>query len=168
MNKLSLEIREAIAMSYDFSQFEKVVEFVNNENIISPSILNLYPKVKITLAVSHDILEEIKKTPEINDNFKITNFDFFHAIPEKSLLYLIYNLFVQVKQELIVKFLENLYKSTEVYTRLLIIDKFNDEKYFNSNWASNPYNELIKNAGFTVTNLILTGTEFKIIEVLRN
>ena len=152
------ESRENVAKSYDFSQFEKIVEFVKNEDIISPFILKLYPRLKVLLAVSPDISEKTKKNKEIKNRCEITTVNFPQTIPPGSLLYLVYNFFHQINEELKIKFLENFSKSTEVYTRLLIIDKIEDEKY---------YNELLKKTGFIMTNVIRTKTEFTIIEALR-
>lgn len=160
----SLALNNTILNSYDFSQFIKIVELVEDSNsCLSFEILQANPKISALICSSDEIIEELKAklpTPEIERRCEFFNHSLFEFAPLGFQIYILKNVLLKNDSEKIAKLLKSFHKSVNLYARLIFIEelsKVNQEKLFN----------LFKANGFLKTNIIPIDSNLSIIEVLR-
>lgn len=162
-----------IKLNYDFSQFIEVVELVNEPQSLLINILKINHKLKGIFFGKAEYIENIRNS--LDDDLKkrsgfIKGDLFTSVLPAGYQVYLLKDIIGSLEETQSIKFLTGCFQATENYTRFLFIEKgkFNkiDEvsKYHK---VLERYGDIFKQAGFILTNVINSGNNTDILEVLR-
>lgn len=154
---------------YDFSQFEKVIEFTNDENtIISFEFADLYPDTKLSIYSNKNTIEKIKEKYS-NDN-RVEFLDASQGIPSGNKTFIAKFITDYCDVDSLHGFMLNLFNSTEEYARLITFEKglFIKEMKEEINIKNiNDIGYIYSEAGFVITNIIKLENELFLLEALR-
>ena len=161
---VSLDLNSTIVNSYDFSQFIKIVELVeDSKSCISFEILKNNPKINALICSSDDVITELKANipnSDIDRRCEFFNHSLFEFAPLGFQVYILKNVLLKNDSEKIVSLLNNFHRSVNLYARLIFIEEI-------SKLDQSSFFDLFKANGFLKTNIIPIDSKLSIIEVLR-
>lgn len=154
---------------YDFSQFEKVVEFTNDENtIVAFEFADLYPDTKLSLYSNKNTIEKIKE--KYPNDTRVEFLDAVQGIPSGHKTFIAKFITDYCDVDSLHAFMLNLFNSTEEYARIITFEKglFIKEMEEAINIKNiNDIGYIYSEAGFIITNIIKLEDNLFILESLR-
>lgn len=155
---------DLVSHKYDFSQFIKIVEVIENpDKILSFEILNKNPNLNSILFGSIEVINTLKEQTPQDLKYKC-NFnagDYLKFIPVGQKLYIFNQILSKHNDDTLISFFQNIHKLIPLYGRLIIIENLNSGR------SESEFEILFKKALFLKTNTIKISDELSILEVLR-
>lgn len=162
-------LNEVFLKKYDFSQFDSIVEFTNDENtIVSFDFIDLYPDTKVGIYSNEVTISKIKEKYPNND--RVYFIDSSQSIPNDKKTFIAKFITDYCDIDSLHAFMLNLFNATQEYTRLITFEKglFIKEIEEKINVKNiNDISYIYSEAGFIITNIIKLEDDFFILEVLR-
>lgn len=168
-------LNQIIAEKYDFSQFKRVIEFINQPETIVFDILKLYPGISASCFGEQSLINTLKAAvpQQIIERLEFISGDYFSLIPENFPVCILNNIIGNLDSVKRSRLLQNLYRSNKQYCRLLLIEKINLENQSDQAYkkiidgSENYLRKEFEEAGFLTTNSVHISDDIYLLEVLR-
>jgi len=185
MRSVSQAHNPAIVASYDFSQFQKIVDVGGGHGSLITTILKANHSLKGVLFDLPHVVNSIDQLDaEIGKRCEVISGDFFKEVPDGGDLYILKQIIHDWDEEASIKILKNCHKVMPEHGRILVIDAIiepgnapNITKFFDLHMlvtapggmerTKSEFRSLFKEAGFEVSKIISTPSTFFIIEGAR-
>jgi hypothetical protein len=179
-------VAPAIAASYDFSQWESVMDVGGGNGVLLAAILRAHPKLSGVLADRPHVLDRARQRGflggELQTRSTMQNCDFFSEVPSGCRAYLMKNVIHDWNDEDAHRILGNCRKATPKNGALLLIEwdlseanlpspgKFADVTMMvltgGKERTIEEYRALLGSVGFHLNEVISNGAELNVIEAL--
>jgi O-methyltransferase/methyltransferase family protein len=179
-------VAPAIAASYDFSQWDSVMDVGGGNGVLLAAILRAYPKLRGVLADRSHVLERARQRGllggELETRSTMQNCDFFNEIPSGSRAYLMKSVIHDWNDEDARRILHHCRKAMPENGAVLLIEWDLSEANLPSQGkvadvtmmvltggkerTIEEYRELLESASFRLNQVISTDAGFNVLEAL--
>jgi len=185
MKEKSAATIKACLQVYNFGQFKKIYDVGGGYGQFISAILDAFPTIEEGVVIDQpDVVEEAKKNyPELNQKCRFEVGDFFKKIPKGADAYLLKSILSDWADKEVIEILKCCHLAMKSKNRLLVVENIllppnqPDLAKLLDVWhmqitpggerTQKEYEELFDLAGFKITNIYPTATEFYIIEAIK-
>ena len=172
----------SVVESYDFSQFERIVDVGGGHGALIGGILTAYPKLRGVLADQPEVVAgaQVVRIEALANRCELRGINFFEAVPEGADAYLMRRIIHDWNDEQCLKILTNCRRAIQRSGKLLLIEMVLREsnqpdpgRFMDLNMLANlpgqerteaEFRTLLAKAGFSLTQIIPTPGATSIIE----
>ena len=172
----------SIVESYDFSQFERIVDVGGGHGALIGGILTANPKLRGVLADQPEVIAgaQIVRSGPLADRCEVRGINFFEAVPEGADAYVMRSIIHDWNDEQCLKILKNCHRAIRPNGKLLLIEtvlrepnqpdpaRFHDLNMLvmltGQERTEADFRVLLAKAGFSLTQVIPTAGMPSIIE----
>ena len=181
MNSMGIPVSQAVAATYDFSQFNTIVDVGGAEGSQISAILQSYPALKGILFDRPEVIE----TVSVNENIQPIGGNFFESVPPGGDAYLLRWVIHDWEDEKSSLILKNCHQAMPDHAKLLLVEsiilpgnepapaKFGDMIMLlltdGRERTEEEYRSLLQSSGFELTRVIPISSTFNlsIIEAVK-
>ncbi len=179
MTNFGIPVAQAVAATYDFSQFNTVVDVGGSQGSLISTILQSYPHLK---GILFD-LPEIITTVSVDENIQPIAGNFFESVPSGGDAYLMRWIIHDWEDEKAALILKNCHQAMPDQGKLLLVEgiippgnepspaKFLDVLMMvgtgGQERTEEEYRSLLQSSGFELTRVIPTASMLSIIEAVK-
>ncbi len=187
MTSFSHLVADAVAETYDFSQFERIADIGGGHGLILAKALQSAPNAEGILFDQPQVVEgadKLLESEDVADRVEKVSGDFFAEIPVEADAYLMKFILHDWNDEQSETILNNLAKYAKAGSKLLLLETVVEEddnlpsmsKIMDLNMlvmtggkerTATEYAELFEKTGFRLTRVIPTGSPLQIVEAVR-
>ena len=183
MSGLVSQVAMAVATTYDFSSFRRVVDVGGGNGTLITAILNTYPGIAATLMDLGLVIEHAKRQLDragLTNRCELVAGDFFQAVPAGGDAYILSTVICNWDEEHALTILKNCHRAMTKSGKLLLVEivippgnepspgKMLDLQMMiitgGRDRTEAEYRTLLAAAGFTLTRVVPTPSERNIIE----
>ncbi|OUL26428.1 methyltransferase [Nostoc sp. 106C] len=186
MTNLTAVVVAAILSSYDFSEFQNIVDIGGGQGSLISQILKANPKLKGIVFDLPQVIEDTKlrlQTEDIADRVTVLSGSFFESVPVGGDAYLLKHIIHDWDEEKATTILKNCHQAMPQHSKLLLFEIVitpGNEPSFGKLLDLNmlvmaggrerteeEYRALLQAAGFQLTRIIPTSSPLSIIEAVK-
>lgn len=183
MTAMTAQEAQAVAMAYDFSHIQTLVDVGGGHGKLVSAILQAYPQMHAIVFDQPSVVEGTRRRLQmagVGDRCEITGGSFFESVPNGGDLYTLKDILHDWNDEQAITILRNCHRSMNASAKLLLIERIippgNDPmigKMIDITMlvltggrerTKAEYNALLEAAGFQVTNIFSSNLDTSIIE----